>query len=51
MRLYTRFIILRCPWWDDFFIVLSILSTTVGSVIYCIRTSPLSQNKTNAWTI
>lgn len=26
IRLYVRFRVTRCPWWDDFFIVLSMVS-------------------------
>lgn len=25
-RLYTRFVIIKSPWWDDFFVILSAVS-------------------------
>lgn len=40
-RLYTRFIIIKSPGWDDLFIVLALLSSTTGSIIYCIRSLDL----------
>ncbi|KAK4164794.1 hypothetical protein QBC43DRAFT_317470 [Cladorrhinum sp. PSN259] len=36
LRLYTRLVVHRAAGWDDFFLVLSQLSTTAGSVILCI---------------
>lgn len=30
-RLYTRFIIIKMPWWDDLFVVLSSVSSVPGN--------------------
>ncbi|KAK0634100.1 hypothetical protein B0T14DRAFT_599211 [Immersiella caudata] len=38
-RLHVRCIVQRAPGWDDFFIVLTMLSTTMGSVALCIMTN------------
>lgn len=35
-RLYVRFRIVRAPWWDDLFVMLALMSSTSGSVVYCI---------------
>ncbi|CAN8101887.1 unnamed protein product [Discula destructiva] len=35
-RLYTRFFIIRSPGWDDFFVILSLLSTAAGNVTICL---------------
>lgn len=32
-RLYTRFYIMRCPWWDDLFVALSLVSTQPGLIL------------------
>ncbi|KAK8023573.1 hypothetical protein PG993_011639 [Apiospora rasikravindrae] len=37
-RLYTRFFIMYSPGWDDLFVVLVLLSGTVGSICECIAT-------------
>lgn len=45
-RLYVRFFIKRVPGWDDFFIILTLLSTTLGSIVLCIMTEMgLGHNK------
>jgi len=36
LRLYARFFILHAPGLDDFFIILTMLSTATGSIILCI---------------
>ncbi|KAK3902460.1 hypothetical protein C8A05DRAFT_15485 [Staphylotrichum tortipilum] len=36
LRLYTRFVILHTPGWDDFFVILTLISTTIGSIVLCI---------------
>ncbi|KAK7973442.1 hypothetical protein PG988_007576 [Apiospora saccharicola] len=38
-RMYTRFFIMYSPGWDDFFVLLVLLSGTVGSVCECIATT------------
>ncbi|KAH8660490.1 hypothetical protein BX600DRAFT_499645 [Xylariales sp. PMI_506] len=35
-RLYTRFCILKCPGWDDFFVVLVMITTLILSVGTCL---------------
>jgi len=35
-RLYVRFKVVRAPWWDDLFVMLALMSSTSGSVVYCI---------------
>jgi hypothetical protein len=35
-RLYVRFRIVRAPWWDDLFVMLALMASTSGSVVYCI---------------
>ena len=42
LRIYTRFLILRQPWWDDLFMALALVTSTAGSVVYWIRISPQS---------
>ncbi|KAJ4423143.1 hypothetical protein N0V82_002137 [Gnomoniopsis sp. IMI 355080] len=37
-RLYTRFFIIKMPWWDDLFVVLSSISTTVGGTAVMVLT-------------
>ncbi|KAK7916888.1 hypothetical protein PG985_010496 [Apiospora marii] len=37
-RMYTRFFIMYSPGWDDFFVMLVLLSGTVGSVCECLAT-------------
>lgn len=37
-RLYVRLLVQRAPGWDDFFIVATILSTTIGSIALCMMT-------------
>jgi len=37
-RLYVRFFVKRLPGWDDVFIILTMLSTTLGSIVLCIMT-------------
>ncbi|KAK8074301.1 hypothetical protein PG994_005200 [Apiospora phragmitis] len=37
-RIYTRFFIMYSPGWDDVFVVLVLLSGTVGSICECIAT-------------
>lgn len=32
-RLYTRFYIMRSPWWDDLFVALSLVSTQLGLIL------------------
>ena len=32
-RLYTRFLIMRSPWWDDLFVALSLVSTPLVQVL------------------
>lgn len=31
-RLYTRFFIMRSPWWDDLFVALSLVSTQLDQI-------------------
>ncbi|KAK1834977.1 hypothetical protein QBC39DRAFT_368693 [Podospora conica] len=38
-RLYVRCIVKRAPGWDDLFLVLAMISTTIGSVYLCILTN------------
>ncbi|KAH8753870.1 hypothetical protein F5883DRAFT_688902 [Diaporthe sp. PMI_573] len=38
-RLYTRFFIMRSPWWDDLFVALSLVSITIGGISICVMTS------------
>ncbi|KAL1850117.1 hypothetical protein Daus18300_013045 [Diaporthe australafricana] len=38
-RLYTRFFIMRSPWWDDLFVALSLLSVTIGGISICVMTT------------
>ncbi|KAK4442804.1 hypothetical protein QBC34DRAFT_418128 [Podospora aff. communis PSN243] len=35
-RLYVRFRIVRSPWWDDLFVMLALMASTSGSVVYLI---------------
>jgi len=35
LRLYTRLHVQRAPGWDDFFVILALLLTTLGSVVLC----------------
>ncbi|KAK3905073.1 hypothetical protein C8A05DRAFT_31119 [Staphylotrichum tortipilum] len=39
LRFYIRFVSQRSPGWDDFFIILTMLSTTIASVVLCIMTN------------
>jgi hypothetical protein len=39
LRLYVRLLVQRNPGWDDFFIVLTMLSTTIGSIVLCTMTN------------
>lgn len=32
-RLYTRFFIMRSPWWDDLFVALSLVSTQLDMIL------------------
>lgn len=32
-RLYTRFFIMRSPWWDDLFVALSLVSTPLEQAL------------------
>ncbi|KAG6367812.1 hypothetical protein INS49_002007 [Diaporthe citri] len=38
-RLYTRFFIMRSPWWDDLFVALSLVSVMIGSIAMCVMTT------------
>ncbi|KAH8896470.1 hypothetical protein GQ53DRAFT_838575 [Thozetella sp. PMI_491] len=38
LRLYTRFFVIRCPGWDDFFVGIYLLTTTSGSVALMVAT-------------
>ncbi|KAK0647138.1 hypothetical protein B0T16DRAFT_376241 [Cercophora newfieldiana] len=35
-RIYVRFRIVRSPWWDDLFVMLALMASTSGSVVYLI---------------
>ncbi|KAH8887860.1 hypothetical protein GQ53DRAFT_872620 [Thozetella sp. PMI_491] len=37
-RLYIRLIVVRTPGWDDFFLTLYLLSTSLGSIVICMLT-------------
>ncbi|KAK2049735.1 hypothetical protein LZ31DRAFT_286401 [Colletotrichum somersetense] len=37
-RLYVRYFILRCPGWDDYFVVLSMLTSLLLSAATCVAT-------------
>jgi len=39
LRFYARFWVLRKPGWDDFFLALTMASTTAGSVMVCVGES------------
>ncbi|KAJ0107968.1 hypothetical protein J7T55_008104 [Diaporthe amygdali] len=45
-RLYTRFFIMRSPWWDDLFVALSLLSVTIGGIAMCVMTTTGMANAT-----
>ncbi|KAK4149474.1 hypothetical protein C8A00DRAFT_18838, partial [Chaetomidium leptoderma] len=44
LRLYTRFVILHTPGWDDIFIILTMLSTATGSIVLCICSFGLGES-------
>ncbi|KAG6355728.1 hypothetical protein INS49_003692 [Diaporthe citri] len=39
LRLYTRFFIIKSPWWDDLFVVLALAATSAGSIAICLSTT------------
>ncbi|KAK2614736.1 hypothetical protein N8I77_001541 [Diaporthe amygdali] len=39
LRLYTRLFIVKSPWWDDFFMVLAVATTSAGSISICLSTA------------